>query len=555
MRSRRLTFLTLLLIWLLLGSTRISGAEQSATNLHRPRLAVVIVIDQMRYDYLTRFAGVFSGGFKRLLDQGMVFTNAQHDHALTETGVGHATISTGCYPSHHGIVSNQWWDRATRKSYYCVEDSAAGILDQPDSDGRSPARLLRPGLTDWLKRASPQSKVFSVAMKDRSAILMGAVGPNAAYWYSTKSGRFVTSIRYIPVYPQWADLFNNAQQIDKHYADGIWSKSQPEETYFLAREDSFPAEYDGIHVTFPHNFAPSIGEPHTKLYEEFCYTPFIDQLTLAFARNLASSERLGVDSIPDLLWISCSAADYVGHRYGPLSQEELDYYLRVDGYLDKFFTFLDSTVGTNQYAVALTSDHGVLPMPEELQRRGIPAGRINSDTLTAAIEGVGAAVASELGLKGNVIANCDEGIFLNYTEAEAKDISKSQLRDIVADKVRHLSSIADVYTADELEASGGNPRPYLDQYRKNYNPDRSPDLMLRYREFWIISNAPHGTSHGTCYSYDTHVPLIFWGAGIMAGRQGQKVATVDIAPTMAELLGVTPPTNIDGRSLAPLLTH
>lgn len=549
MSNKKLAMTCVLLIWLLFSLFSLAFAEKRDKAGKRPKLAVVVVVDQMRSDYLTRFAGVFSGGFKRLLDQGLVFTNANHDHATTETAVGHAVISTGCYPSHNGIVGNEWWDRAAKRWHYCVEDSASGIIGRPESAGRSPVSLQRPTLGDWQKHSSPASKVFAVATKDRAAILMGGHGPNGVFWYDNSDGHFVSSLYYSPVCPAWVDSFNNAQPVDIFDSAGVWSKSMPEEAYFLAREDAFPAEYDGIHTTFPHPLTPPAGTAKAKLFDELRYTPFMDELTLRFARGIVANEKLGTDNEVDLLWISCSAGDYVGHRYGPLSQEALDYYHRLDGYLGGFFSFLDSTVGVNQYVVALTGDHGVLPLPEELQRRGIPAGRIHSDTLAAAIKRVGTKVAADLGVKTNVVASGDWGIFLNYDEAEINGVEKARLRSIVAEQVRHLVFVADVYTAEELESGKDSARAYLEQYQKSYYQGRSPDLMLRFREFWIISNEPHGTTHGTCYSYDTHVPMIFWGASVRAGRMDQKVAPVDLSPTLGTLLGISPPEDVDGKSL------
>lgn len=530
--------LILLIALLALALTQIYASE-------KPKLAVVIVVDQMRSDYLAREQGLLTGGFKRLLDNGFQFTEAYHEHAVTETAVGHATIATGCYPSHHGIVGNEWWDEAKSRWVYCVEDSGKGIIGRPSTTGRSPNNLRGSVLGDWLRQSSPHSKVFAVTGKDRSSILMAGFG-GQAYWYFPYDGRFVTSTYYRDAFPAWVDSFN-VRRPAADYADSVWEHLLPLDKY--TGRDSVTAEYDGIKAAFPHRFAHSPNDEQQKYCDEFRYTPFFDQLILGFARDLVINEQLGADSVVDLLMIGCSAGDYVGHRYGPFSHEIQDQYFRLDGYLDSFFAFLDSSVGINQYVVALTGDHGVVPLPEELKVEGIDAGRINSDSLEAAIKRTGAAVAAGINCSTNAVLAVGDGVILNYTDAKATGHDEPWLRKSVNEKIKRLSCVADAFTRDDLASGGDNARPYINLYRNNYLPDRSPDIMLRYKEYWIISDEPYGTSHGTPYAYDRHVPLIFFGAGVSAGRDTLKAASVDIAPTLSELFGIIPPTIIDGRSL------
>jgi predicted AlkP superfamily pyrophosphatase or phosphodiesterase len=511
----------------------------------KPKLAVVIVVDQMRSDYLTREQALLIGGFKRLLDNGFQFTEAYHEHAVTETGVGHATIATGCYPSHHGIVGNEWWDGTKSRWVYCVEDSGKGIAKRDSAAGRSPNNLRRPVFGDWLRQSSPQSKVFAVTGKDRSSILMAGFG-GQAYWYYPGDGTFVTSIYYGAAYPAWVDSFNNHKPVED-YSVGVWDRQLPRGKY--VGPDSVAAEFDGKRTTFPHNFAPSPKDESKNYYEEVRYTPFFDQLILRFARDLVINEQLGADSVTDLLMIGCSAGDYIGHRYGPSSHEIQDHYLRLDGYLGSFFAFLDSSVGVNQYVVALTGDHGVLTLPEELEEQGIAAGRINGDTLEAAIRHIGAAVAAEIKCSTNVVLTAGDGVILTYAEAKTKGHDAPWLRQTVGERIKRLNFVADALTRDDLAPGVNDTRPFINLYRNNYFPDRSPDIMLRFKEYWIISDEPHGTSHGTPYFYDRHVPLIFYGAGIKTGLDTLKAASVDVTPTLSELIGITPPANNDGRSL------
>jgi predicted AlkP superfamily pyrophosphatase or phosphodiesterase len=377
----------------------------------KPKLAVVIVVDQMRSDYLTSQQSLLTGGFRRLLDSGFQFTETYHEHACTETGVGHATIATGCYPSHHGIVGNEWWDETKSRWVYCAEDSGAGITERPDSAGRSPKNLRRPVFGDWLRHSSPQGKVFTVTGKDRSSILMAGF-EGTAYWYYPNDGAFVTSTYYRTAYPAWVDSFNIKRPATE-YAD-TWNRLLSLDKY--TGPDSVAAEYDGKRTTFPHDLAANPNDEPNKYYGEFRYTPFFDQLILRFARDLVTNEQMGADSVVDLLMISCSAGDYIGHRYGPSSHEIQDHYLRLDGYLSSFLAFLDSSVGVDQYAVALTGDHGAVSLPEELEKKGIAAGRINGDTLETAIKRIGAEVAAEIKCSTNVIRIAGDGVVLNYAE-------------------------------------------------------------------------------------------------------------------------------------------
>jgi predicted AlkP superfamily pyrophosphatase or phosphodiesterase len=531
-------FLILLIALLLHALTQIQASERS-------KLAVIIVVDQMRADYLAHQQAHYTGGFKGLLDNGFQFTKTYHEHAVTETGVGHATIATGCYPSHHGIVGNDWWDLAKSRSVYCAEDSGKSIVGRPGSDGRSPHNLLRPVFGDWLRHSFPQSKVLAVTGKDRSSILMAGF-EGTAYWYYPSDGAFVTSTYYQTVYPAWVDSINNRRPAAS-YAAGAWDRLLPLDKY--TGRDSVNAEYDGQRTTFPHDLAGKPNDEPKKYYGEFRYTPYLDQLILQFARDLVVNEQMGADSVVDLLIIGCSAGDYIGHRYGPSSHEIQDHYLRLDGFLGSFFTFLDSSVGVNQYVVALTGDHGVLPLPEELKEKGIAARRINGDTLEAAIRRIGAAVAAEIKCSTNVVLAAGDGVILNYAEAKSAGHDEEWLRSTVCMKIMELDFVADAFTHENLASGSVVTRPYINLYRNNYLSDRSPDIMLRFKEHWIISNEPQGTTHGTPYVYDRHIPLIFYGAGVKAGLDTLRAASVDVTPTLSELLGITPPADIDGRSL------
>lgn len=518
----------------------------------RPRLAVLIVVDQMRPDYLTRFDSLYSGGVARLQREGFVFLNALHNHANSETGIGHATLATGCYPSNHGIVGNDWYENGGTQRRYCFEDSAVSITENPHKAGRSPVNLRRGALADWLRRDNPLCKSFAIAIKDRAAIPMAGFSSNGAYWYDAGSGLYVTSVYYSPIYSEWVKAFRQSRPADD-YCLGEWDRILPAAAYALAGPDSVAAEGDGVHVTFPHFFVPGPHDEPDEYYDNVLTTPFADHMTLRLARVLVAGDSLGIDDNVDLLAIGCSAADYIGHDYGPDSHEIMDYYLRLDRYLGEFFTYLDSTVGVGRYVVALTSDHGAARLPELQRASGIDAGRVSSDSFKVQVAAACERAAQGLGLKQKVVQRVARGVYLNYSEAEQRGISRAVLQQAIADSLRGIWFVADAYTEAEMTASGGRPRAYLAQFRNNYFPGRSPEIAVRLRENYFLSSDQQGTTHGSCYGYDCIVPMGFWGAGVKAGQSSEQIETVDLAPTLAELIGLIAPDDLDGHSRARMI--
>jgi predicted AlkP superfamily pyrophosphatase or phosphodiesterase len=520
-----------------------------------PRLAVVIVVDQMRYDYLVRFAGLFTGGFAKLLREGAVFTNAHHDHAGTETAPGHATLATGSYPSHHGIVGNGWFNRPTSQRVYCVDDANFALVGSEKTNiaakpsGKSPHQLLRRGLGDWLKAKYPQAKVISVAGKDRSAILMGGFEADAAYWFLTASGGFVSSRYYREALPEWAAQWNNERQAERFYSKA-WEKIRPEEDYFVSREDLFDAEGDGENTTFPHEFIgadSSQPQIEARFYQWLAATPALDALTLSFARQAVTAEALGADGTPDLLFIGLAGTDYIGHAYGPLSQESEDNFLRLDTELANFFDFLDQKVGLKNCVLALSADHGVLPLPEELRRRGFESARILQEEAIAEVQGLERELQQEWRTKRQIFRSYLYQINLDFQVADSLGLSHHEFRSHLAAKLRTLSFVSDIFTYDELSATGGSARDFLEKYRHSFYPERAQDLVMQMKPHYLVTNSSHGTTHGSSYEYDTHVPLIFWGERIKPGRIDTLHKTVDLAPTLAHLLNLDLPADLQRR--------
>jgi predicted AlkP superfamily pyrophosphatase or phosphodiesterase len=534
------------IVLLALAIAVIQPVRADSADANPPRLVVVLVIDQMRADYLERFGGLFTGGFALLLRDGAVFTDARHNHAATYTAVGHATISTGVYPARHGIVGNDFFDREENRQVYNALDEAFPLLGDPEAPGRSPNRLLREGVGDWLKRASPDSRVFSVSIKDRAAIMMGAKQPDGVYWYHPPARGFVTSTYYESGFPDWVDTFNSSGLVDSYFTR-TWTRLLEAEAYTASREDSFPIESGGRNFTFPYDlsvFDDGSGAPNRSYYNFLRRTPFGDEFTLEFARAIVTNEDLGADDAPDILVVAASAADYIGHRWGPYSQEVQDYYLRMDGYLEGFFAFLDETVGAANYAVVLTGDHGVAAAPEEMARRGLDAQRIEPAVFRAAVIGALEGAVDELRIEEEPGISYLEGLLLEFPDEHESDAWGSRFRDALATQLRDASFLLDAFSAEQVQAADMEGDDVISMFRRSYHPSRSPDVMLYMKPHYLLSGDI--ATHGSAHVYDRHVPLIFLGEGHEPGWHTDRVRTVDIAPTLARLLGLDVPDDLDG---------
>lgn len=523
-----------------------------------PRLIIFLSVDQMRASYLDRYADLYTGGLKRLREQGLVFTNAHHEHGITHTAAGHATLSTGRYPMHHGIIANDFFNRATQQMEYSVDDPTVKMVgvDQ-GGPSHSPANLKVPAIGDWLKKDYRQSKVYGVAFKDRSSILMAGQRPDQAFWFNDVASRFISSSYYGNRYPQWAGEFIG-REIMKEQIEQGWHKKLKDDSLYerLAGPDNVIFENVRFIPEFPHTKVRMGGfvRPESREREMLWTTPFGDELTLRFARQLVIHNQLGADEVPDMLAISCSTADAIGHHFGPDSQEVMDYYLRLDDYLEAFFSFLDERIGKESYLVVLSADHGVVSMPELTSDKGLDAKRIPYSKFRQIMDQFDSNMQKELGLNSAIIHAANyTGVSLNYDEAKSKGISEVQLRQKVADALKKMYFVEDAFTHEELQTANPN-RPYLELYRRSTFPGRGHDIKLRYKENYLVAYNNGGSSHGTPYDYDNHVPVVFYGFGLPGRRIDRKVATVDIAPTLAALLRLSVGADqFDGEALAEVL--
>lgn len=519
-----------------------------------PRLVILLSVDQMRSSYLDRFSSLYTGGLKRLREEGMVFENAHHEHGLTLTAPGHATLSTGCYPQRHGIIANDFYNRSTQKMQYAVEDPRASMVGADENGpSHSPVSLAVPGIGDWLKKDQRQSKVYAVAFKDRSAILLGGKQPDQAYWYDDINSRYISSSYYGNRYPQWARELVGREYLKDEIEKG-WHKRLGNDPVYerLAGPDGVIQENARFLPEFPHTKIRMGGfvRPESREREMFWTTPFGDKFTLRFARELVTRNQLGADEVPDMLMISCSTADAIGHHFGPDSQEVMDYYLRLDEYLEEFFSFLDQQVGRDNYLVVLSADHGVVTMPEVAAEKGIDAKRITITQFREIMDQFDQNMQQSLGLSSPIIHTANyTGVSLNYQEAGKKGIKPEELRKKIADALEKMYFIEDAFTQEDLEIEHPT-RPYLELYQRSTFPGRGHDIKLRYKENYLVAYAANGSSHGSPYEYDNHVPMVYYGFGLPAKRIDRRVATVDIAPTLARLMHLTvTPNQFDGQLL------
>jgi len=517
---------------------------------------VVISIDQFRPDYLQRFRRYFGPvGFNLPLSQGAEFTQAQYQYSITQTCAGHAVILTGSYANSNGIVANTWYNPALRRTEYCAADTAAKLIGA-SSEGRSPRNLRDSTVGDALKRATGgRSRVIAIAGKDRSAIMMGGHLADAVYW--TEDTLMVSSTYYMKELPPYVSRFNTSGGITK-YQGRTWNHVLPAAAYSIAGRDNVAAEEDpgGMGRTFPHQLAT--GASTKQFMEGFETSPFENEVLIDFAMEVVRAEHLGGDEDPDLLAIGFSANDLVGHSYGPDSHEVMDITIRTDRLLERFFTFLMQQVGGDNLVIAITADHGVAPLPELLRaQRKTNAGRIDPAVIADAAE---RALRSRFGTprapgwvdRPNWVMNQSwPFLYLNLPALEDRGVTLEDAEVVAKQAVQAVPGVAQVLTGTELaqqRAGGNHTRSEL-----SYDPERSGQVFYVLAPYLLPGARPEGTTHGSPWTYDTHVPLLLFGSGIKPGRYGEVVGVADLAPTLSTLLGIPAPNGSQGRVLREAL--
>ncbi len=526
-----------------------------------PRLVVVISVDQMRADYLERFRPYFgSGGFNLLLEQGANFTDCHYRHAITKTGPGHAVILSGVHANIHGIIANEWLLREwpVPEQVNCVEDRDSALLGQAPravrspggvleaKAGRSPRHYLAATVGDQLKlRHGARAKVFGVADKDRAAILMSGKLADGAYW--TEEGRVVTSTYYRPELPAYLTAFNAEQRAEQLHGRE-WTRLLDPAIYESTQgPDDAPGESAtvGFTRTFPKRLDGGRAQIGKDYYEAFGYTPWNNDLIADLARVVIAQERLGeADGAPDLLAVGFSQPDKIGHAYGPDSHEVMDSILRLDRTLAGLFRFLDEKIGLANCTIVLTADHGAAPLPERNPSQG---GRVRGADFDRVVFAALDRRFGELADHERWAVRDGLGYHLNPAALAQKQLPPAAVEEVIRAAMAEIPAVAAAYTRTQLTT----PAP-LDAIgealRLSYYPPRSPDVLAVLKPFFI-DRPVIGTTHGTPYDYDNHVPLVWFGSGVQPGMHPERVGVDDLAPTLARLLGVPAPPQATGRIL------
>ena len=536
----------------------------------RPKLILQLTVDQLRGDLPWRYYERFGeGGFRYLMEEGTVYLDAHHRHANTETIVGHTTLATGADPAAHGMVANVWLDRATGQLTYNVEDARYPILTAgagvdrsteidptqraARSDGRSPAAIQVSTFSDELSLFyGRQSKVFGVSVKDRGAISM-AGHTGKAFWFSKQSGEFITSRFYYDRYPDWVTAYNERGPA-AGYAARSWQLLNKASTYVFGDADdrAYETALPGFGRVFPHPF----GQPEDRFYTTLLtVSPAGDEITVAFAKAVIDNEGLGADEVPDYLGVSLSSTDYVGHVFGPSSLEAEDNLLRLDRALADLLAFVDKRVGLEQTLIVLSADHGAPEAPGYLQELGFESDYIDPASFDAKVEF--APVKAQFGIGEELITTYFHPyLYLNRVLIEEKGLDQALVEEAVAKVLMDFDGVALAVSSMALREGRVPDFPLVESVRRNFNPTRSGDIYLVFEPNRFINDFDGlivASTHGSPWRYDSHVPIVFAGAGVPARRVARRVETVDVAPTLSLLVGTKPPSGAVGLPLHEVL--
>jgi len=532
----------------------------------RPKLILQITVDQLRGDLPTRYYDrLGEGGFRYLWENGVVYRNANHAHANTETIVGHTTLATGAHPSAHGMVGNLWFDRETGFTTYNVEDAnyrlltaGADVDEEAEidptqraarSEGRSPAAILVTTFSDELiSNTAGKAKVIGVSVKDRGAISM-AGHAGTAYWFSKSSGQFVTSTYYLDRYPAWVTALNQARPAQS-FAGTSWTLLQSRDKYLFGNADDREWETDvaGFGRVFPHSY----GDGSSKYFTTWLtLSPAGDRLVLDFAKQAILGESLGGDDVTDYLSVSFSATDYVGHVFGPSSLEAEDNILRLDQTLAELIAFVDDRVGLENTLIVLSADHGGPDSPGYLNALGIPAGYIQPETWDS--DSAVMRIKTQFGIRGKLIeAYHHPYLYFNDEVKNNKSIDQDALEAAVVEELMKFHGVSLAVSSRALRRGDLQDTDLMRAVKRNFHDKRSGDVFIVFEPNWFINDFEGlvvASTHGSPWRYDTYVPIVFAGAGLEPKTVDRSVYTVDIAVTLAALLNIKPPSGASGEVL------
>jgi predicted AlkP superfamily pyrophosphatase or phosphodiesterase len=553
------SFLSLLFIQCISVKQKVTPTPKAASTtsttsktITKPKLVIGIVVDQMRYDYLTQFEDKYSeGGFKRLMHEGFNCKNNHYNYIPTYTGPGHASVYTGTTPENHGIIANDWYDKNIKDDVYCVSDANyASVGVEGKWEGKmSPSRMQTTTVTDQLRLATQQrGKVIGIAIKDRGAILPAGHAANGAYWfYGKDKGSWITSTYYRNSLPTWVQEFNAADEAEKYMKS--WNTLYDINTYTESGPDAnpFEATFKGkATAVFPYDLAAL--KDQNGGFDILKGTAYGNSLTTDFAIAAINGEQLGQDNDTDLLAVSYSSTDYVGHKFGVNSKEIQDTYIRLDKDIERLFAVLDQQVGNGNYTIFLTADHAAVHVPSYLQSMKIPAGYFDHSALkTHLVAFLNTTYGSE-----QLIENISSGqIFLNHAEVKRLNLSTIAIENALQRELLAYDKITKVYTRTALmnsEFTSG----IAAALQKGFSQKRSGDVCF-VLDIATISYSRTGSTHGSGFNYDTHVPLLFYGNGIQQGATFERTVISDIAPTISALLQISFPNGATGNPIQSVL--
>ena len=510
----------------------------SCSKSSKPKLVVYIVSDQLTPDLLNKYDSLFTGGFRWLKDNGINYTNTFHNHGKTNTGPGYYTLSTSIYPGKGGIISNDWYDRDIKKAVNVVEDTSA-VNFSGKGKGRSFKNISASTLADWIKDDNPKSKVVSISGKDRGSILMAGKNPDLALWYD-KDGGYTSSTYYLPAMPVWVSDFNKNLNV-RSYKDSTWSLLKKQHIYKeYARADDFKGEKivskkNGAKSTLPLNF----GEMSTRsLLSGFYEYPQGDRALVSLATESISRLKLGSDNHTDILFLGLSATDGVGHHFGPNSVEQLDNYLRSDKNLMHLIDYIRGEIGIDNALFILTGDHGVMALPEYLQSQKITSGRVSASQRKKAYSKILNQIEQAIG--SDMFVQYGNAFYFNRElSKEEREVATQIIKTAVLD----IEGVREAMSVDEIVNL--SPNKLNNRLKNMIHPEKSPDVYVLLKENWLWKR-DYGSSHGSHYDYDSHVPLLISKNNLVMKKNSSNVSTVDIPVTIAKILGINYPVNVDG---------
>ena len=533
----------------LTAQQKVKNTPEPGNGIERPKLVVGLVVDQMRWDYLYRYFNRYgNGGFRRLLQQGYSFENTFIPYTAAVTAAGHTCLYTGSVPAISGIVGNDWIERDSGKAMYCAQDRSVNTVGSFSNQGQmSPKNMLVTSVGDELRLATNfKSRVFGIALKDRGGIFPAGHSANAAYWFDDSTGNWITSTYYMNNLPAWVSSYNGNRKVDSMMMKDwnlLYDISMYEQSTADDKKYERPVQHEKT-VTFPHEYRSLIG----KNYYPFRQSPYGNTLTLDFSKKLIKHQRLGMGSQADMLCVSLSSTDYIGHRFGPNSLEVEDTYLRLDKDIENFLSYLDATIGAGKYLFFLSADHGAPQVPDFMKENKMPGGNLNSSDIKKELNQV---YGDRFDVNYVVKAIYEYQVYLNNYVIDSAKLDPVMVKNFIMEYLKTKPQVANIFDYSEFDKLV-MPAQQKEMFAKGFFYKRSGDIQFilkpQYTDVLSI-----GTEHGTMYTYDTHIPLLWYGWKIKPGKTNREVYMTDVAPTISAMLTIQMPNGSVGHVLEELM--